>query len=43
MVDEIIESIERQVQKEMFARKLGLRLIKAEPGYAMWRWSRRRN
>ena len=35
MVDEIIESIERQVEKELFARKLGLRLIKAEPGYAM--------
>lgn len=35
MVDEVIQSIERQVKKEKFARKLGLRLIKAEPGYAM--------
>jgi len=35
MVDEVIQSIERQVQKEKFARKLGLRLIKAEPGYAV--------
>jgi acyl-CoA thioesterase len=35
MVDEVIQSIKRQVQKEPFARKLGVRLIKAEPGYAM--------
>jgi acyl-CoA thioesterase len=35
MVDEVIQSIKKQVQKEPFARKLGLRLIKAEPGYAM--------
>jgi acyl-CoA thioesterase len=35
MVDEVIQSIERQVQKERFARKLGMRLIKAEPGYAV--------
>jgi acyl-CoA thioesterase len=35
MVDEAIESIKRNVQKEPFARKLGLRLIKVEPGYAM--------
>lgn len=35
MVDEVIQSIKRQVQKEPFARKLGVRLIKAEPGYAV--------
>ena len=35
MVDEVIQSIRRNVQQEPFARKLGLRLIKAEPGYAM--------
>jgi len=35
MVDEVIQSIKKQVQKEPFARKLGLLLIKAEPGYAM--------
>lgn len=35
MVDEAIQSIKRNVQKEPFARKLGLRLIKVEPGYAM--------
>lgn len=35
MVDEVIQSIERQVQKEPFARKLGLQLIKAEPGRAV--------
>ncbi len=35
MVDEVIQSIKKQVQKEPFAQKLGLRLIKAEPGYAM--------
>jgi len=35
MVDEVIQSIERQVQKEKFARKLGLRLIKLEPGHAI--------
>ena len=35
MVDEVIQSISRHVEKEPFARKLGLRLIKAEPGYAM--------
>jgi acyl-CoA thioesterase len=35
MADEIIESIKRQVRKEPFARKMGLRLIKAEPGYAL--------
>jgi acyl-CoA thioesterase len=34
MVDEVIQSIRRNVQKEPFARKMGLRLIKAEPGYA---------
>jgi acyl-CoA thioesterase len=35
MVDEVIQSIRRNVQQEPFARKLGLRLIKAEPGYAL--------
>lgn len=35
MTDLIIESIKRQVQKEPFAGRLGLRLIKAEPGYAV--------
>lgn len=35
MADEVIQSIKRNVQKEPFARKMGLRLIKAEPGYAM--------
>jgi len=35
MVDEVIQSIERQVRKEKYAQKLGLRLIKVEPGYAM--------
>ena len=35
MVDEAIEAIQRKVQKEPFARKMGLRLIKVEPGYAM--------
>lgn len=35
MADAIVESIERQVRKEPFAGKMGLRLIKAEPGYAL--------
>jgi acyl-CoA thioesterase len=35
MKDMVISSIVKHVQKEPFARKLGLRLIKAEPGYAM--------
>ena len=35
MVDEVIQSIRRQVHKEPFARKLGLRLIKVEPGRAI--------
>jgi acyl-CoA thioesterase len=35
MNDMVISSIVKHVQKEPFARKLGLRLIKAEPGYAM--------
>lgn len=35
MGDEVIPSIRRNVQKEPFAQKMGLRLIKAEPGYAL--------
>jgi acyl-CoA thioesterase len=35
MVDEAIQSIVKHVQKEPFARKLGLRLLKVEPGYAV--------
>ncbi len=35
MVDEVIQSIQRNVQNEPFARRMGLRLIKAEPGYAL--------
>ena len=35
MVEEVIQSIERQVKKEKYARKLGLRLIKLEPGHAI--------
>ena len=35
MVDEAIQSIVKHVQKEPFARKMGLRLLKVEPGYAM--------
>jgi acyl-CoA thioesterase len=35
MVDEVIQSIKRHVEREPFARKLGLRLVKVEPGYAM--------
>jgi acyl-CoA thioesterase len=35
MSDRVISSIVKHVQKEPFARKLGLRLIKVEPGYAM--------
>ena len=35
MNDMVISSIVKHVQKEPFARKMGLRLIKAEPGYAM--------
>jgi acyl-CoA thioesterase len=35
MNDMVISGIVKQVQKEPFARKLGLRLIKAEPGYAL--------
>jgi acyl-CoA thioesterase len=35
MVDEAIQAIIKHVQKEPFAGKLGLRLLKVEPGYAM--------
>jgi len=35
MVDEAIQSIVNHVQKEPFARKMGLRLLKVELGYAM--------
>jgi acyl-CoA thioesterase len=35
MANEIIESIRKQVQKEEFARRLGLRLIEVEPGHAI--------
>ena len=35
MAKEVIQSITRKVQQEPFAVKLGLRLIKAEPGYAL--------
>ena len=35
MVDEAIQAIMKHVQKEPFAGKLGLRLLKVEPGYAM--------
>ncbi len=35
MDDEVIQSIKRQVQKERFARKLGLRLITLGPGHAI--------
>ena len=35
MVDEAIQAIMKHVQKEPFARKMGLRLLKVEPGYAM--------
>jgi acyl-CoA thioesterase len=35
MNDNVISAIVKHVQEEPFARKLGLRLVKAEPGYAM--------
>lgn len=35
MTDVIIESIKKQIQMEPFAGKLGLRLVRAEPGYAL--------
>jgi acyl-CoA thioesterase len=35
MDDRVISLIVKQVEKERFARKLGLRLIKLEPGYAI--------
>jgi acyl-CoA thioesterase len=35
MVDEVIQSIQRHVKKERFAQKLGLRLIRLEPGRAI--------
>jgi acyl-CoA thioesterase len=35
MSDMVIPSIVKQVQKERFARKLGLRLIQVEPGHAI--------
>jgi len=42
MVDEAIQSIVKHVQKEPFARKLGLRLLKVEPDMLWWRWSHKR-
>jgi acyl-CoA thioesterase len=35
MNDKVISSIVKQAQREPFARKLGLHLLKVEPGYAM--------
>ena len=35
MDDRVISSIVKQVEKERFARKLGLRLIKLAPGHAI--------
>ena len=35
MVDAIIHSIRKQVEKERYAKKMGLRLIKLEPGHAI--------
>jgi acyl-CoA thioesterase len=35
MDDRVISSIVKQVQKERFAQKLGLRLVKLAPGYAV--------
>ena len=35
MADRVIAAIVKQVRKEWFARKLGLRLIKLEPGHAI--------
>ncbi len=35
MDDRVISLIVKQVEKERFARKLGLRLIKLEPGHAI--------
>ena len=35
MVDGIIHSIQKQVERERYATKIGLRLIKLEPGHAI--------
>jgi acyl-CoA thioesterase len=35
MVDEVIQSIKKHVQREPFARKLGLQLLKVGPGHAV--------
>ena len=35
MDDDVISGIKRQVEKELFARKLGLRLVTLAPGHAV--------
>ena len=35
MKNEVIESLQQRVTQEPYARKLGIRLIKVEPGYAL--------
>jgi len=35
MNDKVIETIKQRVAKEPYARKLGLRLLRLEPGYAL--------
>ena len=35
MADEVLSSIFKRVASEAFARKLGMRLVKLEPGYAI--------
>jgi len=35
MTDSVISAIKRQVEKESFAKKMGLRLVKLAPGHAV--------